>query len=72
MSDTANENNFPITFLTGMIMIALPIIPILILCQFKRMEKKKEAVLSVSHFPAVGNSESDRKVSKFRISQISD
>lgn len=63
MSDTPHDvNNFPVTFLIGTIMIALSV---LILCQFKKMEKKKETVLSVSHFPTAENSDSIRKVSKF-------
>ncbi|VIO88793.1 Uncharacterized protein BM_BM9535 [Brugia malayi] len=49
------------TFLISILMIGLPIIPVLILCQFKKMEKKKKTVLSVSRFPAIENNDSDRK-----------
>uniref|UniRef100_A0AAF5PKD0 Uncharacterized protein n=1 Tax=Wuchereria bancrofti TaxID=6293 RepID=A0AAF5PKD0_WUCBA len=49
------------TFLISILMIGLPIIPVLTLCQFKKMEKKKKTVLSVSRFPPIENSYSDRK-----------
>ncbi|KAL3989939.1 hypothetical protein ACH3XW_29675 [Acanthocheilonema viteae] len=58
MSDIPDVNDFPITFLIGTIMTVLPV---LILCQFKKMEKKKETVLSISHFPTAENSDSVKK-----------
>ncbi|VDO27952.1 unnamed protein product [Onchocerca flexuosa] len=59
MYDIADVDDFPITFLISSIIIALPIVPVLILCQFKKMEKKKQTVLSVSHFPAIENNDSE-------------
>lgn len=73
MYDFADVNDFPTTFVISSIIIALPVVPVLILCQFKKMEKKKQAVLTVSHFPAIENNDSefiDKKVIKFRIFQI--
>uniref|UniRef100_A0A8R1TRR9 Uncharacterized protein n=1 Tax=Onchocerca volvulus TaxID=6282 RepID=A0A8R1TRR9_ONCVO len=59
MYDFADVNDFPTTFVISSIIIALPVVPVLILCQFKKMEKKKQAVLTVSHFPAIENNDSE-------------
>lgn len=61
-------NDFPITFLMGTaVMITLSV---LILCQFRKMEKKEKTVLSTSHLPAEENSDSVGKVSKRRVLPI--
>ncbi|EFO28372.1 hypothetical protein LOAG_00104 [Loa loa] len=61
MSDSADVRSFPTALLIGTLMIALPAVPVLILCQFKKVEKRKETMLSVSHLPAVENSDSEIK-----------
>ncbi|VDK73327.1 unnamed protein product [Litomosoides sigmodontis] len=53
-------NDFPIALLIVTVMIALPM---LILCQFRKMEKKGKTVLSLPHVPAAQNSDSVRKLS---------
>uniref|UniRef100_A0A0R3RFJ7 Uncharacterized protein n=1 Tax=Elaeophora elaphi TaxID=1147741 RepID=A0A0R3RFJ7_9BILA len=59
MNESVDVTNFPIVLLIGSaVMVALPV---LILCQFKKMEKKKQAVLSVSQVPAAEISDSVRK-----------
>ncbi|KAM3728481.1 Protein max [Dirofilaria immitis] len=59
MSDTSDAHDFSITFLIRIIMITLPAVSIIILCQFKKMGKKKQTVLSVSHFSTLENSDSE-------------